>query len=129
MSIDDAQDFYLSDIDQKFHTIINGDGQRIRPLLFANNSRQLSFSRMNARYDPRKQLKDCDIIGYTYNPAWKDKIDVKQKHLPKIGRIDAFVKSNVSQKISDVSVSSTISVTSNASSEPNRSFNTMQNME
>lgn len=111
MSIDDAQDFYLSDIDQKFHRIINGDGQRIRPLLFANNSRQLSFSRMNARYDPKKQLRDCDIIGYVYNPAWKDKLDAKQKPVPRTGRIDAFIKSSAPPRTSNMS-SCTVSVTS-----------------
>lgn len=72
---------------------------------------------MNSRYDPKKPLKDCDIIGYVYNPAWKDRLDAKQKPVSKVGRIDAFIKSSAPQKVSDLSTSSTISLTSTPNDE------------
>lgn len=84
---------------------------------------------MNARYDPKKQLKDCNIIGYVYNPAWKDKIDVKQKPPSKVGRIDAFIKVNAPKKADEVSDSSTISVTSTVYDESDKLSSAAQSIE
>ncbi|CAL5970314.1 Hypothetical_protein [Hexamita inflata] len=89
LSIDDCQDFYLSELESHFAQLYMGGG--IRPVLFANNSPSLSCQRYLAR-DINKP-KSLPMFNYVYNFVWKEETDAapKEVKITKNSGIDKFI--------------------------------------